>query len=152
MKGVDIIPRLRELVEPILGEKGIELMDIEYRMDRGRWVVRFYIDKEGGVTLDDCSEVSGEVGAILDVKDIIPHSYDLEVSSPGLDRPLVKERDFLRHRGEKVRIKTKTAIDGRRNFSVILEDVKEGKVIVKDDQGKSWEIPLAEIEKARLVI
>ncbi|MBI5287149.1 MAG: ribosome maturation factor RimP [Deltaproteobacteria bacterium] len=127
-------------------------MDIEYRMDRGRWVVRFYIDKEGGVTLDDCSEVSGEVGAILDVKDIIPHSYDLEVSSPGLDRPLVKERDFLRHRGEKVRIKTKTAIDGRRNFSVILEDVKEGKVIVKDDQGKSWEIPLAEIEKARLVI
>jgi len=137
-------------VEPILDQKGMELVDIEYRRERGRWVLRLFIDKEGGITLDDCSDVSGEVGAILDVRDIIPHSYNLEVSSPGLDRPLVRERDFLRHLGERVNIKTRSAIDGRRNFSALLEGFKEGKVIVRDDSGMVWEIPLLEIEKARL--
>lgn len=151
MKIGGVISQVRGLVEPILDQKGMELVDIEYRMERGRWVLRLFIDKEGGVTLDDCSDVSGEVGVILDVRDIIPHSYNLEVSSPGLDRPLVKERDFLRHLGGRVKIKTRGAIDGRRNFSVLLEDFKEGKVIVRDDSGMVWGIPLQEIEKARLI-
>lgn len=151
MKIGDVISQVRGLVEPILDQKGMELVDIEYRMEGGRWVLRLFIDKEGGVTLDDCSDVSGEVGVILDVRDIIPHSYNLEVSSPGLDRPLVKERDFLRHLARRVKIKTRGAIDGRRNFSVLLEGFKEGKVIVRDGSGMVWEIPLMEIEKARLI-
>lgn len=151
MKVDDVISQVRGLVEPILDHKGMELVDIEYRIERGRWVLRLFIDKEGGITLDDCSDVSGEVGAILDVRDIIPHSYNLEVSSPGLDRPLVKERDFLGHLGERVKIKTREAIDGRRNFSVLLEDFKEGKVIVRDDSGMVWEIPLVEVVKAKLI-
>lgn len=150
MKGEDIVAQVKELSEPILTQKGMELVDVEYKMEHGSWVLRLYIDKPGGVTVDDCSDVSTELGMLLDVKDIITHAYNLEVSSPGLDRPLTKEKDFLKYTGKKVRIKTKQPISGRRNFSAILDGFSEGKIFLFDSEGKKWEIPFASVEKARL--
>ncbi|HAG51005.1 MAG: ribosome maturation factor RimP [Deltaproteobacteria bacterium GWC2_42_51] len=150
MKGEDIVAQVKELSEPILTQKGMELVDVEYKMEQGSWVLRLYIDKPGGVTVDDCSDVSTELGMLLDVKDIITHAYNLEVSSPGLDRPLTKEKDFLKYTGKKVRIKTKQPISGRRNFSAILDGFSEGKIFLFDSEGKKWEIPFDSVEKARL--
>ncbi|MBI3752755.1 MAG: ribosome maturation factor RimP [Deltaproteobacteria bacterium] len=150
LKGGEVIAEVKGLAEPILAQKGMELVDIEYRLEHGRWVLRFFIDKPEGITVDDCGDVSTELGAILEVKDIIPHSYNLEVSSPGLDRALTREKDFINYKGRKVKIKTKQPISGRRNFSAILDDFKEGMVFLIDSEGKKWEIPFEEIEKARL--
>lgn len=150
MKGEEIIAQVKELSEPILTQKGMELVDVEYKMEHGAWVLRLYIDKPGGVTVDDCGDVSTELGMLLDVKDIITHAYNLEVSSPGLDRPLTKEKDFLKYTGKKVKIKTKQPISGRRNFSAILDGFSDGKIFLFDSEGKKWEIPFASVEKARL--
>ena len=152
MKGGDIIRQAKELAEHVVAQRGMELIDVEYSMEHGRWVLRFYIDKPGGVTVDDCGAVSEELGVILDVKDIIQSSYDLEVSSPGLDRPLTKENDFLKYTGRKVWIKTKQPIDGRRNFTATIDGFKEGRVLITDSENKKWEIPFEDIEKARLEI
>lgn len=148
----DIISSIKELAAPILADNNIELVDIEYKVEMGRRVLRFFIDKEGGITLGDCERVSREVSAILDVKDIMPHSYSLEVSSPGLDRPLVKKDDFVRYKNKKARIKTKTPIQGRRNFSIVIEGVKDEDVVVRDSENRILEIPIENIEKARLEI
>lgn len=148
----DIISSVKDIAVPILADNNIELVDIEYKMEMGRRVLRFFIDKEGGITLDDCERVSREVSAILDVKDIMPHSYSLEVSSPGLDRPLVKKDDFLKYKNKKARIKTKTPIQGRRNFSIVIEGVKDEDVIARDSENRILEIPIENIEKARLEI
>ena len=92
--------KITKLVEPVLEDMGFELVDVEYLSRHGRWVLVLYIDKEGGVTLDDCARVSGEVGDLIDVKDIIDHEYVLEVSSPGLDRPRTPvHRPCRRERG-----------------------------------------------------
>lgn len=148
----DIISSVKELAVPILADNNIELVDIEYKIEMGRRVLRFFIDKEGGIMLDDCERVSREVSAILDVKDIMPHSYSLEVSSPGLDRPLTKKDDFLKYKNKKARIKTKTPIQGRRNFSIVIEGVKDEDVVVRDSENRILEIPIENIEKARLEI
>ncbi|MBI5893126.1 MAG: ribosome maturation factor RimP [Deltaproteobacteria bacterium] len=148
----DIISSIKELAAPILADNNIELVDIEYKVEMGRRVLRFFIDKEGGITLGDCERVSREVSAILDVKDIMPHSYSLEVSSPGIDRPLTKKDDFIRYKNKKARIKTKTPIQGRRNFSIVIEGVKDEDVVVRDSENRILEIPIENIEKARLEI
>ncbi|MBI5048274.1 MAG: ribosome maturation factor RimP [Deltaproteobacteria bacterium] len=145
-----MISQVKELAEPVLVEKGMELVDVEYKMEHGRWVIRFFIDKPEGITVDDCGDVSAELGTILEIKDVIHHSYTLEVSSPGLDRALTKEKDFLRYKGRKIKIKTKQPILGRRNFIAILDDFKEGMVFLIDSEGKEWEIPFNDIDKARL--
>ncbi|HBO85146.1 MAG: hypothetical protein A2073_02890 [Deltaproteobacteria bacterium GWC2_42_11] len=148
----DIISSVKELVVPILADNNIELVDIEYRMEAGRRVLRFFIDKEGGITLDDCERISREISAILDVKDIIHHSYSLEVSSPGIDRPLVKKMDFIRYRNKKAYIKTKVPINGRRNFRVVIEGVEDDSVVVRDSESRIWNIPIGSIERAKLEI
>lgn len=150
LKGEDIITQVKELAEPVIAQQGMELIDVEYKMEHGRWVLRLFIDKSEGITVDDCGDVSGELGTILDVKNIITHAYSLEVSSPGLDRALTRENDFLKYKGKKVKIKTKQPISGRRNFSAVLDDFKEGLVLLVDSEGKKWEIPFNDIKKARL--
>jgi ribosome maturation factor RimP len=100
-----ITKKVADLVDPILGELGFELVDVEYLSKHGRWVLRLYIDKEGGVTIDDCALVSREIGDLIDVKDIIRHEYVLEVSSPGLNRPLKKEKDFVWAIGKKIKLR-----------------------------------------------
>ena len=150
MTGEGITAQVKNVAEPIIIQKGMELVDVEYEMAHGRWILRFFIDKPEGITVDDCGDVSAELGTILDVKDAIHHAYTLEVSSPGLDRALTKEKDFLKYKGRKVKIKTKQPISGRRNFSAVLDDFKEGKVFLIDSEGKKWEIPFNDIDKVRL--
>ena len=144
--------KVRALAEPLLADKGMELVDLAFVTEHGRHVLRIFIDKPGGVNVDDCGEFSKEFSTILDVDDPIPQRYMLEVSSPGLDRPLVKEADFKRFVGKKAKIKAKEAIDGRRNFKAVIDNVVEGKVFVTDFDGKKFEIALSNIERARLEI
>ena len=146
----EIISSVKELIAPILADNHLELVDAEYMMEGGRWVLRIFIDKEGGITLDDCERASREISAVLDVKDIIHNSYILEVSSPGLDRPLTKSEDFIRYRNKKARIKTKLPIDGRRKFSVVIEGVDGNDVVARDSENRVWRISISNIEKARL--
>ncbi|NIR14915.1 MAG: ribosome maturation factor RimP, partial [Desulfobacterales bacterium] len=96
----------------ILGGMGFELVDVQYLPKYGRWVLRLYIDKEGGVTIDDCAQVSREIGDLIDVKDVIMHEYILEVSSPGLNRPLKKETDFIWARGKRVKVRMAKPVNG----------------------------------------
>lgn len=147
----DIQEEITKLAEPLLLHEGLELVAVEYIMEEGQWIVRVFIDKEGGVTLGDCAKVSRELGNLLDIKDIIIHEYNLEVSSPGLDRPLVKEIDFLKNKGKKIKIKVGEKIDDRRNFTGILEGIDGDDVILEGEQGDRWRIPFANIDKARLV-
>ncbi len=152
MKVEGLEEMLKALAAPVVEGLGMELVDLVYTAEHGRKVVRLFIDKPGGVTVDDCSDVSREFGTVLDVEDPIPQRYVLEVSSPGLDRPLVKEKDFIRYMGKKARIKTKEAIEGRRNFKPVIDRVEGGKVFVTDFDGLKFEIELSNIEKARLEI
>lgn len=147
----DIQEEITKLAEPLLLHEGLELVAVEYKMEESQWIVRVFIDKEGGVTLGDCAKVSRELGNLLDIKDIIIHEYNLEVSSPGLDRPLVKEIDFLKNKGKKIKIKVDEKIDDRRNFTGILEGIDGDDVILEGEQGDRWRIPFANIDKARLV-
>jgi ribosome maturation factor RimP len=150
-KGV-ILLRVESILGPLLDSEGLSLVDVEYAREQGGWVLRVLIDKEGSVTLDDCARVSREFGQLLDVEDIIPTSYHLEVSSPGLDRPLKKEEDFIKYSGRRVRIKTKEQVSGRRNFKGALLGCTEGKVMVKVEGSEIFAIPFSSILKANLEI
>jgi ribosome maturation factor RimP len=145
-----ITERATELILPILDEMGYELVDVEYLSKYGKWVLRLYIDKHGGVTIADCARVSREVGDLIDVKDVIDHDYVLEVSSPGLNRPLKSERDLLRVVGEKVKIKMAFEVKGQRNFTGYLKDFSDGKLLL-EVEGRMISIPWAEVKKANLV-
>src|SRR3989337_223784 len=102
----EIVDRVHAIADPIFSNEGMELVEIEYRRESRGWVLRLYIDKEGGVTLDDCTHVNREVGRSLDVEDFITTPYTLEVSSPGLNRPLKNEKDFSRYLNHRVKVKT----------------------------------------------
>ena len=110
-----------ELLEPIVTGHGFELVDVEYVKEAGTWYLRAYIDKPGGITVDDCEVVSRQFSDILDEKDYIEDAYIFEVSSPGLGRPLKKEKDFKRSMGEEVEIRTYRAIDRQKEFTGILK-------------------------------
>ena len=144
-----IIESIREFVEPLIISEGIELVDIEYRQESRGWVLRIYIDSEGGVTLSHCSSLSEQIGDLLEVKDIIPHSYNLEVSSPGLNRTLKREKDFITYVGETIKVKTSKPIDQRRNFKGKLLGYREGKVLLSSDNQEIF-IPISLISKANI--
>ena len=144
---------VRSYTEELLESLGFELVDMEYLALDSRAVLQLYIDRsEGGVTLDDCVTVSRQLGALLDVEDIIPFRYVLEVSSPGLNRPLKRPKDFLAHCGKKVRIKTKMLVDGRRRFSGILQEYSEsdGSIVLDTDTG-CYTLDVANFAKCNLV-
>lgn len=145
----DVIESVREIVNPLLLENGFELVDLEYRREGRARVLRIFIDKDGGITVDDCAKVSRELGTLLDVHDVIPGSYNLEVSSPGLTRVLKKPRDFERFRGKKVKIKTKMDIGDRRVFVGRLLDFADDVATVLVN-GHTYLIEYDKIEKANL--
>ncbi len=142
--------RVTALVEPVIEEMGFELVDVEFLTDRGRKVLRIYVDAEGGITLDECVEVSREVGTLIDLEDVVSDQYVLEVSSPGLDRPLKKEKDFAAAVGRKVKVKMKKPVEQRRNFTGILESF-ENDVIALQFDNHIVDLPLKEVERARIV-
>jgi len=144
-----LIESIRELIEPIILSEGMELIDIEHLRESRGWVLRFYIDKEGGVTLNNCSHLSEQIGDLIEVKDLIPHSFILEISSPGLNRPLKKEKDFITYIGENIKVKTLKPIDQKKNFQGKLLGYKEGKVMIGSDNQKIY-IPFSLISKANI--
>jgi ribosome maturation factor RimP len=141
---------IENLVGPILERNLMELVDVVYLQEAGRWVLRVFIDKPGGVNLDDCAFISHQIGDLIEVEDVIPQRYFLEVSSPGLDRVLKKEADFRRFCGEKARIKTREALNGRRNFKGRILRCGQGVLELEDSEGERFEFSLEEIETARL--
>jgi len=146
----DTAAEVAGLVEPILKDMSFELVDCEFLHSHGKWVLRLTIDKEGGVTIDDCARVSRELGDHIDVKDLVSHRYVFEVSSPGLDRPLKKEKDLLRALGKNIRVRTRAPIQGRRNFVGRLNNFGRGTLHMKVDE-KDVALPWAEVERANLV-
>jgi ribosome maturation factor RimP len=147
----EILDRVRAMVDPILLNEGMELVDIEYRRESKGWILRLYLDKEGGVTLDDCTRVSQEVGRSLDVEDILQTSYTLEVSSPGLTRPLKTEKDFMKYLRRLVKVKTVDPIQNRRQFKGKLLGVSENEVEIEVER-EIFQIPLSNVAKANLEI
>lgn len=142
--------RIRGVLEPILRLLGCELIDIRFLNEQGRWLLRVYIDREGGVTLDDCRRVSREIETPLEIEGLIPIRYDLEVSTPGLDRPLVKESDYKKFVGREVKIRLENPIENQRNFKGILEGIEGGMVMIQSE-GRSRQLPFREIKRAHLV-
>jgi len=145
----DIIFNIKELLEPILMENKLELYDIEFKGHGRRGVLRVFIDSEGGVTIDDCANISRELGTLLDVHDVITNSYTLEVSSPGLRRALRRPGDFSRFMGKKVKIKTGVEIEDRNMFIGKMVEYKDDNVTVETESGV-YVIPFSQIEKANL--
>ncbi len=141
--------RIENVVEPLLAQEAAELVDIEWLHENGRQVLRFYLDKKGGITLDDCEHLSSRIGALLDEADFISGAYVLEVSSPGLDRVLKKEKDFVRFAGKTVQVRLKAPQEGRRNFKGVLRGFVDGKVVV-ECEGALLEFPLGRIDETRL--
>lgn len=143
------IPKhLQRLIEAVVVGLGYELVGIEF--DTRSRILRVYIDREGGIRLDDCSRVSHQVSGMLDVEDPIPGSYQLEISSPGLDRPLFTLEHFERFRGHLVRIHTVRPVAARRKFKGRISGVDGDIVQLEDDRGRH-EIPFDLIDRARLV-
>ena len=133
--------KTEEILLPIVEENGFELVDVEYVKEGSTWYLRAYIDKPGGINIDDCEVVSRRLSDILDEKDYIDDAYILEVSSPGLGRPLKKEKDFKRSLGEEVEIRTYRMIDKQKEFTGILKDYDEKTVTIEmdDDTTKTFE-------------
>ena len=142
--------RLYELMGPTVNGLGFELVGVEVRGGRSRGVVRVYIDRDQGVTVDDCARVSHRIGGLLDVADPIPGEYDLEVSSPGLDRPLFLERDFVRFAGTDLQVTLYSPVAGRRRFAGTLGGYEDG-VLLVDEHGAEHRFAITDIESARLV-
>ncbi|MES9898465.1 MAG: ribosome maturation factor RimP [Sedimenticola sp.] len=138
---------IREAVEPM----GYELVGVEYRSQgTGGSLLRIYIDHTNGINVDDCASVSRQVSSVFDVEDPIRENYSLEVSSPGLDRPLFSEKDYERFAGSRVNIKLRTKLYEKRRFQGVLQGILDGDVVVAvDDQ--EYRLPLEQIDKARLV-
>lgn len=145
-----LIHRIEELALPLLENSGLELVLVEFITENGRPVLRLLMDKEGGITLDDCARFAREFGYLLDIHIDIPGQYTLEVSSPGINRPLVKPRDFERFTGETVKIKTRTPMNGQRNFKGELVGILDGQVSLRLSEDTVAVIPYGDIHSARI--
>ena len=155
MAKIDVVARVTELAEPFTAALGLELADVEYKQEGSRMVLRLFIDRDGGVTLDDCAAVSRELAEILDVEDFILGRYNLEVSSPGLNRPLKKLSDYERFTGRLVKIRTFELLaddegNKRKTFIGELLELTDGVVRLKLSEGQTAGIPLGKVAKANL--
>lgn len=160
----DIRQKLLDIAEPVCADSGYELVDVEYTRGPTGWVVRVYIDRaadwlaagKGGISFDDCERLSRQLGPVLDVEDPVPHAYSLEVSSPGLDRPLRTAAHFQRYLGETAKVSLAAPLEGRRNFKGILRALEpepgpDARALVMEVDGVEHRLPLADIHSARLV-
>ncbi len=148
----EILEKVRGIAAPLAAQEGLELVDVEIGGAGGRQALRLFIDWPGGVSLDDCTAVSRAVSAALDVEDPIQGAYDLEVSSPGLDRPLRTPEHFQKFAGEKVRVKTYGPLpecENRKTFVGMLKGFEDGKVVL-DVDGKVFHVPHAQVSKANV--
>ena len=142
--------RTEELITPILDRMNFELVDVEYVKEGGTWYLRAYIDKEGGITVNDCEAVAREMNEILDKEDFVEDSYVFEVSSPGLGRPLKKEKDYVRSMGKEVEIRTYRAINREKEFYGILSAYDENTVTIKTEDETEMTFEKSDIALIRL--
>ena len=149
--GQSIEKTVSEIAEPVVATKGLELVGVEYNKEGENWILRVFIDQDGGISLDDCEEVSQELSAKLDLIDPIDKSYLLEVSSPGLDRPLNSDDDFIRFSGEKVDISTYAPVNGKKEWSGILLVLEEDKIKL-EVEGEEVLIPRSKVAQTKLAV
>lgn len=149
--GLSVERRVEALVSPIIQEQGLELVDVEYVKEGAHWYLRIYIDKEDGVDIDDCTNISHSVSEVLDRDNTISQAYTLEVSSPGLERPLKKDEDFLRFASKLVRVVTKEPYEGYQEFTGYLVGLVEG-AIVLEYENETIKIPRTMVEQANLAL
>jgi len=142
---------LTSLFEPVIESMGYELVGIEFQGSTQHGTLRVYIDHEKGIGVDDCATISHQISAILDVEEPIQQAYDLEVSSPGIDRPLFKAGDYEQFSGRSAKIKMAVPLNGRRNFKGVLQGVIDSRrvQIMVDNEG--YELPISDIAKANLI-
>lgn len=144
--------KTEELILPILDKLGFELVDVEYVKEGNNWYLRAYIDKEGGITINDCEAVSREMNELLDEKDFIPDSYTFEVSSPGLGRPLKKEKDYIRNQDKEVEIRTYRAINHSKDFFGLLRTYDKEVVTIETEDGELLTFQKSEIALIRQAV
>jgi ribosome maturation factor RimP len=148
-----VIKRVENFATPLLDEMGLELVDVQFRQESG-WILRLFIDRNEGVNVDDCASVSRQVATYLEVEDIIRHAFTLEVSSPGVERPLKRLEEFVRFTGKKVRVKLSDPVDNQHVFCGILTGVDEEKnsitLAVDGSDAKQMVIDLRAVARARL--
>lgn len=142
---------LKRTLTAVVEAMGYELVGIEFHAHRDNSLLLIYIDSENGINLDDCQRVSHQLSGVLEVEDPITGRYTLEVSSPGLDRPLFEVGHFIRFAGSEVRIQLRELLDGRRKLIGRLLGMRDNEVVIVDSEGREWRVPLERIEKARLV-
>lgn len=142
--------RTEELMTPIIQRMNFELVDVEYVKEGGTWYLRAYIDKEGGITVNDCEAVAREMNEILDKEDFVEDSYVFEVSSPGLGRPLKKEKDYIRSMGKEVEIRTYRAINREKEFYGILSAYDEKTVTIETEEDGQLTFEKSDIALIRL--
>ncbi|MGH9342005.1 MAG: ribosome maturation factor RimP [Acidobacteriota bacterium] len=147
---MDVASRTEELIRGVIESEGLELVHVEYQPRGASSVLRIYIDKSGSLSLQDCQRISRHVSVLLDVEDFIPEHYLLEVSSPGLERPLFSESDYKRFIGREIRLVTIEKIESRRNFKGVIRDFSEGRLKL-EASGHVYDIPFQIIKKANLV-
>ena len=146
-----IAQRVWELAEPVVVTAGLELVDVQYRPEGGRAVVRLLIDRPtGGVTIDELARVSRELGHVLDAHDAVPGRYSLECSSPGLNRPLIKPEHYRRAAGQRVAVQMRTPIGGRRRFHGVLAEVGDAAATIDDPDAGRVVLPFADVERANI--
>ncbi len=145
----EIISQVEDIIKPIIEQEEVELVDISYQRESTGWVLRVIIDKPEGVRVDDCSSISRQISDSLDVHNVIDGLFNLEVTSPGINRPLIKESDFIRFKGSVVSVKTWAEIENRKKFKGVLTDFRDG-IVVLDVEKKNYSIPLKKIKKANL--
>ncbi|MDG6777886.1 ribosome maturation factor RimP [Thiomicrorhabdus sp. zzn3] len=143
--------KIEELLTPTIESMGFELWAVEFISAGRHSTLRLFVDKEGGITVDDCADISRQVSAVLDVEDPIENAYTLEVSSPGLDRPLMKPEHFKRYEGKSVRVRSAAPVLGRKKFKGPMLHVLDDAIVVEVD-GEEYEIPFNLIDKANLEI
>ena len=149
----DVKEKIRQLAEPVIASEGMDLIHVECIKMHTRCIIRLFLDKETGVTLADCTNISNQLGDLFDIREVIKGAYTLEVSSPGFDRPLSRDQDFVKYKNSKVNIKTSVKIEGIKNFhGILLGCIEEAdqKLVLIDIAGKIHRIPKQDIAKANL--
>jgi len=149
----DIAGEIQQILDPILESMGLSLWDIEFQRHGPKWLLRIFIDREnGGVTLNDCEQVSRDLGTALDVEDIIPHAYTLEVSSPGLDRALTSPEHYARFIGSTIKVKIFQPIEGQKVFRGMLLGMSDGVIRIELETKSVIEVPMSNISRASLEV
>jgi len=142
----------RERIKDIIESLGYEFVGVEFVVESGRNIMRVYIDSIGGILISDCEKVSKKIDALLNEHDEkIPQNFYLEVSSPGMERPLFEIKDYIRFKGKKVKVKLKTPLEGRKNFKAFIEDVEGDKVFFRTPEGEVFSVPVSSVFKCNII-